>query len=172
MLRIARRDGYDPSHVSRIVVEVHPDLLHTLRHRAPLDGFRGKFSLDYTVATAALDGDLTLDSFDDAAAARPELRAMLALVELAKHPEWPLAERHTNPVTVHFADGRSVTESVLVFHGAPSRPAVDRGGGGQVPRVRRPRAGADGAEHGLVGAAVPAGGRLGARVVSALTPGP
>ncbi len=172
MLRIAGRDGYDPSGVSRIVVEVHPDLLHTLRHRAPPDGFRGKFSLDYTVAAAALDGDLTLDSFDDAAAARPELRAMLALVELAKHPEWPLAERHTNPVTVHFADGRSVTESVPVFHGAPADPLSTAEVETKFRACAARALGADGAEQGLSALqSLPAAASVRA-VVSALTPRP
>jgi hypothetical protein len=33
--------------VERLEVDVHPDLLNTVRFHKPTQGFRGKFSLDY-----------------------------------------------------------------------------------------------------------------------------
>lgn len=122
MLRIATSADYHADAVQRVVAHVHPDLLHTLRFRAPTEGFRGKFSLDYTVAAAALDGGLTVGSFSDAAAARPAFRALLARVELREHPEWDIADRHDNPVEVALAGGRVLSASVPAFHGTRAWP--------------------------------------------------
>jgi 2-methylcitrate dehydratase PrpD len=118
MFQITDGPGYDPQNVAKIVVGVHPDLLHTLRYVAPEDGFRGKFSLDYTVASVALDRKLDIASFSDEAARRPDLRAMLDLVDLDEHPEWEMAARHHNPVEVVFRDGRRARASVSSHRGA------------------------------------------------------
>ncbi|HEX5465517.1 MAG TPA: MmgE/PrpD family protein [Candidatus Limnocylindrales bacterium] len=118
MLQLATAEGYDPAAVERIVVDVHPDLLHTLRFRRPSLGFNGKFSLDYTVAAAALDRGLTIETFSDEAATRPAFRAMLERVELREHPEWPLARRYETPVTVELADGTVRAASVPAFRGS------------------------------------------------------
>src|SRR5690606_40495580 len=67
-----------------------PISFHTLQYRKPTIGFRGKFSLDYTVATIALDGTIDIDSFTDESANRPALRAMLDKVDLVEHPEWSM----------------------------------------------------------------------------------
>lgn len=115
-------DGYDPAKVARIKVDVHPDIFHTLRHRRPTKGFNGKFSLDYTVAAAALDGTLTLDSFSDASAQRREFRAMLEKVELVEHPDWPMRQRRYQPVTVEFSDGTSASREVAHHRGTKEWP--------------------------------------------------
>ena len=42
--------------MTRLAVDVHPDLLNTVRFHKPTQGFRGKFSLDYVLAAMLLDG--------------------------------------------------------------------------------------------------------------------
>ena len=46
----------------------------------PQTGLEGKFSVEYALAAAALDGELTLDSFTDAKVQRPAARALLSKV--------------------------------------------------------------------------------------------
>lgn len=115
-------ESYDPDLVREVRVDVHPDIFHTLRHRAPMVGFRGKFSLDYTVACAALDGTLTIESFSDEHATSERFRRMLAKVRVVEHPEWEMSRRRYTPVTVSFADGRSVSHSVDVHRGTKQWP--------------------------------------------------
>jgi 2-methylcitrate dehydratase PrpD len=122
LLEIAGAPGYDPANIERIVVDIHPHVLGTLRFRAPLDGFRGKFSLDYCVASAALDRRLDLDSFTDASARRPELRAMLERVELREHPEWEIARYREVPLEVRFRDGTVEQRSVRHVRGTRRNP--------------------------------------------------
>jgi 2-methylcitrate dehydratase PrpD len=115
VLRLAERTPYDPDMVERIDVHVHPQLFHTLRHRAPDQGFRGKFSLDYTLASAVLDRRLVIDSFSDDSARRPELRAMLDRVVFHEHPEQDVARYRESSVQITLSDG-----TVLVPEDDPS----------------------------------------------------
>lgn len=122
MLEITTLPEYRSDAVAKIVIDVHPDLLHTLRYIAPAEGFRGKFSLDYTVAAAALDSALNLDSFTDASAQRPEFRAMLERTEFRRHPEWPIARRMETSVTVEMSNGSTVERTVAHFRGSRGNP--------------------------------------------------
>jgi 2-methylcitrate dehydratase PrpD len=110
--------------VARIEVETHPDLLNTVRFVAPSQGFRGKFSLDYCVAAAVLDGRVDLDSFTDAHAQSPRMREALARVTVVPRPEWGGSwfARRQNPVTIHLEDGRSVRKEVEHPRGSPRNP--------------------------------------------------
>jgi 2-methylcitrate dehydratase PrpD len=122
VLQIAGEPGFDPATVERIVVDVHPHVFNQLQFRAPTKGFRGKFSLDYTIASAALDRELTIDSYSDERAQRPALRAMIAKVELREHPEWEIGRWREQPVEVRFGDGRVVHASVSTPRGTRANP--------------------------------------------------
>jgi 2-methylcitrate dehydratase PrpD len=122
VLALADEPGYDPLAVEHVTVDVHPQVFNQLQFRAPLDGFRGKFSLDYCVASAALDGRLDLDSFSDAQARRPELRAMIERVELREHPEWEIGRYREVPIEVRFRDGTVEERSVRHVRGTRRNP--------------------------------------------------
>ncbi len=125
MASIVAEPGYEPELVREIRIDVHPDIFHTLRYRSPEQGFRGKFSLDYTVASMALDRDLVIESFSDASAARPELRDMLAKVSLVEHPDWSMEQRRRMPVTVTMEDGTRHERSVTHHRGSPEWPMTE-----------------------------------------------
>ena len=125
IIQITGMSGYRPELVESIAVDVHPDLLHTLRYRAPEAGFSGKFSLDFTVAAAALDGDVTIESFSDAAAARPAFREMLERVNLRLHPEWDLSRRYETPVEVQLSGGPTFQASTAHHRGSRLAPLTE-----------------------------------------------
>ena len=54
-----------------------------LIHHSPETGLEGKFSLEYGIAAALLDGDPGFDSFSDAAVRRPEAVRLARAVEVA-----------------------------------------------------------------------------------------
>jgi 2-methylcitrate dehydratase PrpD len=109
---------------TRLEVDVHPDLLNTVRFHKPVQGFRGKFSLDYVLAAMLLDGRVDLDSFSDAYCNAPRMRAALDKVQINKHPEWgdDAAARRRSPVTITLKDGRKVTQQVDKVRGSPGNP--------------------------------------------------
>ncbi len=110
--------------VAKLEVDVHPDLLNTVRFHLPTQGFRGKFSLDYVLAAMLLDGRVDLDSFSDAYCNAPKMRASLAKVQINKHPEWgdDATARRRSPVTMTLKDGRKVTKQVDKVRGSPGNP--------------------------------------------------
>ena len=110
--------------VAKLEVDVHPDLLNTVRFHKPTQGFRGKFSLDYVLAAMLLDGRVDLDSFSDAYCNAPKMRASLDKVQINKHHEWgnDAASRRRSPVTITMKDGRKFTKQVDKVRGSPGNP--------------------------------------------------
>ncbi|OGA05278.1 MAG: hypothetical protein A2W68_03260 [Betaproteobacteria bacterium RIFCSPLOWO2_02_64_14] len=110
--------------VARLEVDVHPDLLCTVRFHKPTQGFRGKFSLDYVLAAMLLDGRVDLDSFSDEYCNSSRMRASLDKVQINTHPEWPddAVSRRKSPVTITMKDGRKFTKTVEKVRGSPGNP--------------------------------------------------
>jgi len=110
--------------VTKVEVDVHPDLLHIVRFHKPTSGFRGKFSIDYVLAAMLLDGRVDLDSFSNDYCNAPRTRAALEKVQVNVHPEWPndQASRRKSPVTVTMRDGRTFTRMVEKVLGSPANP--------------------------------------------------
>lgn len=122
LLKLTADPAYDVDQVERIVLDVHPHVFNQLQYRAPVEGFRGKFSLDYVIAAAALDGDVTIESFLDERAGRPAFRAMLAKVELREHPEWDISHWRDQPVEVQLRDGTVLRAAVDSPRGTRKNP--------------------------------------------------
>lgn len=116
--------------VERVVVFVPPDGLSPLVHHHPTDGTRAKFSMEYVVAAALLDGGVSFASFTDERVNRPDVQRLLRCVmpqESATPPddsaEW--TGRFAAVVTVHRADGSTQTASVSQPIGHASRPLTE-----------------------------------------------
>lgn len=109
---------------AKLEVDVHPDLLCTVRFHKPTQGFRGKFSIDYVLAAMLLDGRVDLDSFSDKYCNSPRMRASLDKVQIITHPEWPddAVSRRKSPVTITMKDGRKFTKTVETVRGSPGNP--------------------------------------------------
>jgi 2-methylcitrate dehydratase PrpD len=69
--------------VRRIVVRTPAASLAPLIHHSPRTGLEGKFSLEYGIAAALLDGRPGFDSFSDDAVLRPEAARLMQAVEVA-----------------------------------------------------------------------------------------
>lgn len=106
---------------AKLEVDVHPDLLCTVRFHKPTEGFRGKFSIDYVLAAMLLDGRVDLDSFSDDYCRNPRMRESLDKVQINQHPEWgdDSVSRRRTPVTITMKDGRKFTKQVDKVRGSP-----------------------------------------------------
>jgi 2-methylcitrate dehydratase PrpD len=76
-----RRPGVAPARVS---VTVEPGGSSALIHHDPQTGLEAKFSGEYVVAAALLDGALSLETFTTEAVRRPAVRAAMAAVTFAE----------------------------------------------------------------------------------------
>ncbi len=121
-LEIGERHRIDPGQVERVVAIVSPGTLLPLISRAPETGLEAKFSLQYCVAAALLDGRVSLASFTDDAARRPEAQALLSRVEAVEDgppAEFPIGG--VAEVRVYTAGGE-YTSRVEIPRGDPKRP--------------------------------------------------
>lgn len=108
--------------VAELQVDVHADLLSTVRFRKPTQGFRGKFSIDYVLAAMLLDGRVDLGSFADDYCNSPLMRESLEKVRVNAHPDWPDDWCQKTPVTITMKDGRKFTKAVNEVRGSPGNP--------------------------------------------------
>lgn len=115
----ARADG--------VVVRVPPQAGWPLKYHDPRTGLEAKFSMEYVVATALIDGDITLDHFRDDAIGRPDVRDLMARVKLEASREYErVVERHEGyPMTVEISyPGEVLRREVLAAPGSVRNPAT------------------------------------------------
>jgi 2-methylcitrate dehydratase PrpD len=79
-----RELGRIPS--GRIRVRTPASSVQPLIHHRPRTGLEGKFSLEYGIAAALLDGAPGLDSFTDAAVQRPEAQELVERIDVELEP--------------------------------------------------------------------------------------
>ncbi|MBI4277324.1 MAG: MmgE/PrpD family protein [Armatimonadetes bacterium] len=80
--------GLSADDVESVMVDVPYTAPLVLIHHRPTEPLAAKFSLEYCVAAALLDGGVTLRHFTPEAVMRPELQALLRKVEHRVPDEW------------------------------------------------------------------------------------
>src|SRR3984893_10073871 len=86
ILDLVEEQGIRPEDVDRVTVAVPTGGRQALIHDRPETGLQGKFSMPYVMAAAILDRRLGLESFTDAAVARPEAQSLLRRVTTLEDP--------------------------------------------------------------------------------------
>jgi 2-methylcitrate dehydratase PrpD len=116
---------FDPELVRRVRVRTPSSSLAPLIHHRPRTGLEGKFSLEYGIAAAILDGRPGRESVTDAAVARPEARRLIELVEVEALDEGEGLLAGEVEVEVELAGGEELRAALDVPPGAPTRPPTD-----------------------------------------------
>ncbi len=121
---IAAVIGLDPppaaDAVHRIGVRTPAASLAPLIHSSPRTGLEGKFSLEYGIAAALLDGHPGFDSFSDDAVRRPEAARLMKAVEVAATDGGD--HLLTGQVEIEVDGARA---ALALPPGAPERPVTD-----------------------------------------------
>lgn len=111
--------------VAQVRVHTPASTLQPLIHSVPRTGLEGKFSLEYAVAAAVVDGFPGVSSFTDEAISRPEVRRLLDRVEVHPDPGGADVLAGETRMVLERTDG-SDEEAVLDLpDGHPLRPASD-----------------------------------------------
>jgi 2-methylcitrate dehydratase PrpD len=106
--RIVRRRPVKADEIDSIEVYINDFLLPMMPYHSPETGLEGKYSLEYDVATIALDGKAGLHQYSDAAVQRPEARALMQRVKIISRSE-PKLESH---VVLKLKNGEILEETV------------------------------------------------------------
>lgn len=110
LMDIMARETIAAADIAHIRSWTHPRRLRHTDRPDPRSGLDGKFSVQYVLARAALDGSVRTDHFSDEAVKDPAVRAFMTRIEAAPHPEAVME------TTQHFfADVRVTTRDGRVF---------------------------------------------------------
>ncbi|HXH14216.1 MAG TPA: MmgE/PrpD family protein [Alphaproteobacteria bacterium] len=109
MLALRTTYGLSAEAIAGIEARVQPNRVHVLVHPHPRTGLEAKFSLEYCVATAALEGELRLRHFADAWVRRSQNQALTAKTKGLVHSD---STNSHSEVTVYLQDGRRLTHRV------------------------------------------------------------
>ncbi len=96
-LEITRSEnGPHHSNIGGVQVTVSRGTLMPLRTAPPSTGLEGKFSMEYCVAAALLDGRVSLSTFTDEAVHRPEVKKLMKLIAVSeerRRAQFPIGGR-------------------------------------------------------------------------------
>jgi 2-methylcitrate dehydratase PrpD len=107
--------------IESIVVRVPEGSTSALIHHRPTAGLEGKFSMEYCVATAALDGFVRFQSFEDNVVRRQDAQDLLRRVEVRYAPRGDATGRAA-AVTIRLRAGADRAAEVLHDHGSAADP--------------------------------------------------
>ncbi|WP_314177702.1 MmgE/PrpD family protein [Streptomyces winkii] len=112
--------------IARITVTTPEAGMQPLIHHRPRTGLEAKFSMEYAVATALLDGFPGMADFTDSAAARPQVRRLLERTEVRVLPDGGqgLTGGETR-IEVERAGGQRAEAALELPRGHPRHPATD-----------------------------------------------
>lgn len=129
MLALREEEGIRAKDVARIKAMPHGRRLRHTDNPDPRTPLQAKFSVQYVVARALLDGAVRLDHFEGEAAADPAVRALLEKTVAVAHPDMVDDSEHqfSAEVRVTLNDGRVVSRRVdnLVGRGGKNPMSSD-----------------------------------------------
>jgi 2-methylcitrate dehydratase PrpD len=117
--------------IARVEVDNVPAISHVLLHPNPTQGYQGKFSIHYNIATALVDRKIDIGSFTDAKLNRPEYREAREKTRINVMSNWDPEYEHGptyNPVTITLKNGERLSRRTnrRTMHGAPADPLSEQ----------------------------------------------
>jgi 2-methylcitrate dehydratase PrpD len=116
-------EGVSADRVEGIDCRLADAVRKVLVHARPRTGLEGKFSLEYCLAAALLDGEVALRQFEDAMVRRPEIERLTARIRVEAHPEVKADTKDLlSELTVTLTDGRRLSRRAATPRGDASQP--------------------------------------------------
>ena len=119
---LALRDehGFRSADIERVDVYAPAMHLKNLMYQRPEDGLQGKFSVEYPLACAIIQGQCTLADFTDKAVARTEHRSLFERIH--RHPIERSETEVETKIQITLSDGQVVEKSVFMPLGSKAAP--------------------------------------------------
>jgi 2-methylcitrate dehydratase PrpD len=114
MLHLVKAQPFKPEEVEHIECHTPPMVREILVYSRPQSGLEGKFSLEYCMAAAIIDGEVSLRQFTDEKVLAAEAQRLISKVEL-KFLDVPKGRSLLNipqAVKVQLKDGRTLFKEV------------------------------------------------------------
>jgi len=112
--------------VALIEVTLNSTRRNFLRFDNPLRGDEAKFSMQYAVAAALVDGDVTLESYEDAKVNSELMKTMVGKVKLILWDDCVSDDlKKTTPVKIALQNGHEYSKDIKNFTGSAKNPMSD-----------------------------------------------
>lgn len=112
--------------IEKVECGVSREVIDQLFYLNPQRGLEGKFSLQYCVAIALLDGVVGLGQFTDEKVQNPKVHEVMKKIHVYEHPELKGKTLDKldkfSEVTVHLKGGRIFSNRVKLVRGRPGNP--------------------------------------------------
>jgi 2-methylcitrate dehydratase PrpD len=114
ILQLRGEYGIKADAVSAIDVDAARHTVERIVFHVPKTGLQGKFSMNYLLARALIDGEVTLDAFTDSAVRDPATLRLAEKVRMKLDPDLERRDAGSRParVTVRLIDGRTLSREV------------------------------------------------------------
>lgn len=119
---LGRRHGFDSAAIAEIECRVHPERAAYLDRPQPADPLQAKFSIQYCVAVALLDGCVGLAQFSEEALARSDTRALMRRIRVVADAE---LEPFGSELRVRDLSGAAASSRRSEPRGAAGSPASE-----------------------------------------------
>jgi 2-methylcitrate dehydratase PrpD len=127
-LRLHSSLALEPEQIERVEIGGYRSMLDLTDNAEPAHPYAAKFSVQYCVARALLDGTLELGHFADARIGEPAVRDVMSrtVVRLAPELDARYPREFPAEISVTLRDGRRVSEVVNTPKGDPEAPLSAR----------------------------------------------
>lgn len=127
VLYLIEQHGIQAEGVAEIVCSTGDTVPVTLRYHQPKTALECKFSLEYCVAIALLDREVSLRQFTEERIVDPSVQALMARVRYVHPPERSGWDSHlgSQSVTIRTKDAKEYSHEVTVARGQPQVPLND-----------------------------------------------
>ncbi len=120
-------EGVSAAGIEIIHCRVADVVRRILVHARPRTGLEGKFSMEYCLAAAALDGEVTLRQFGDDMVQRPGIQRLMSRIRVDAHPGVKGDKKDLlSELTVTLADGQRLSRLGSAPRGDASRPLTPK----------------------------------------------
>ncbi len=127
-IRLRERQRLDPKLIRRIEILTHPRRLPHTNQPHPQTSLESKFSIQYCVARALVDGQVTLADFENAAWEQTNITRLLSITQVGEHSDMVKLESGTFGAQVNITLENQEQISERIDHGGgrgPDNPMTD-----------------------------------------------
>jgi 2-methylcitrate dehydratase PrpD len=127
LLRARAEHGFAPDRIADVEIGVHRVTPDVLQHPHPTTALERKFSMQFCAATALVEGQVEIGSFEDGEIANSATRDLMGRIRMVVDDAIPdtLEQQAWSRVTVRLTDGRVVALAPGGAQGHPDEPLSD-----------------------------------------------
>ena len=127
VIELRNKHKLAPKDIARVRIATYQGGLDVVNNYKPEGDYQAKFSLPYVVAHALIHGSVRIDAFGPDRLNDPQLRALMARIELTADPEFSrnFPRQRAARVEIETADGRKLSHFQESRKGDPEQPLSD-----------------------------------------------